>query len=788
MFNMKMNCVGADIIRPWATDSRTCIVRKFRLEIDKYMLCSVCNKNLAVIFMTKIENGKQSTEGLCLGCAKERGINPINNMILPNNISDEELENITQELENIMGDLTDEDASNIADEKSLFSAFNKLFGIGGSNDNSENVESKSPKNTEKKKSKKKKLLDTYGINLTEKAKENLLDKVIGREKEIERTIQILNRRTKNNPVLIGEPGVGKTAIAEGLAERIVNKEVPPKLFDHEIYQLDITAVVAGTQFRGQFESRMRGIIDEAKELGNVILVIDELHMITGAGDAEGAMNAANILKPALSRGDIQVIGAATLKEYRKHIEKDSALERRFQPVMVEEPTEEETIRILEGIKEAYEDFHQVEINDEAIRSAVNLSKRYIHDRFLPDKAIDLIDEASSRINLDNKDLVKLEILKAQLKSVQLEQENMEVGETIEDYQKVSDLKTKECALISDIEKLENKIEKSIVTIEDIARVIELWTGIPATKITQTESEKLLKLEENLHNRVIGQNNAVDAVANAIRRSRAGLRNRKRPPSFIFVGPTGVGKTELAKTLAEELFSSEDAIIRLDMSEFMEKHAVSKLIGAPPGYVGYDEAGQLTEKVRRHPYSIILLDEIEKAHSDVFNILLQILDEGRLTDSQGKLVSFENTIIILTSNAGTGASHSLGFNQTAKEKDARIVEALKEYFRPEFLNRIDEIIVFHELTEEEIFKIVDLMIKEVNVELKKFNSSINLTDKAKKQLAKVGYDVKYGARQLRREIQKNIENNIAELILKNEKISDKIINVDFKNDEFKFNIE
>lgn len=750
------------------------------------MLCSDCNKNLAVIFMTKIENGKQSTEGLCLSCAKKHGINPINNMILPNNISDEELENITQELESMMGELTDEDSSNIADEKSLFSAFNKLFGIGGGMPEQESNDNKSfAKNSEKKKNKKKKLLDTYGINLTEKAKDNLLDKVIGREKEIERTIQILNRRTKNNPVLIGEPGVGKTAIAEGLAERIIKKEVPPKLFGYEIYQLDITAVVAGTQFRGQFESRMRGIIDEAKELGNVILVIDELHMITGAGDAEGAMNAANILKPALSRGDIQVIGAATLKEYRKHIEKDSALERRFQPVMVEEPTEEETIKILEGIKSAYEEYHQVVINDETIRAAVNLSKRYINDRFLPDKAIDLIDEASSRINLDNKDLVKLEILKAQLKSVQLEQENLDVGDTIEDYQKISDLKTQECTLAADIKKLEDKIKKSIVSIDDIARVIELWTGIPATKITQAESEKLLKLEENLHNRVIGQNNAVEAVANAIRRSRAGLRNRKRPPSFIFVGPTGVGKTELAKTLAEELFSSEDAIIRLDMSEFMEKHAVSKLIGAPPGYVGYDEAGQLTEKVRRHPYSIILLDEIEKAHADVFNILLQILDEGRLTDSQGKLVSFENTIIILTSNAGTGASHSLGFNQTAKEKDARIVETLKEYFRPEFLNRIDEIIVFHELTEEEILQIVDLMLKEVNNELKKFNSKVELTSKAKKQLAKVGYDVKYGARQLRREIQKNIENKLAELILKNEKINDKIIKVDYKNDDFIF---
>ena len=751
------------------------------------MLCSDCNKNLAVIFVTKIENGKQSTEGLCIACAKKRGISPIDNMILPSGMSEEEFESFSNELEDLMQSLGDEDSSSdIADEKSLFSAFNKLFGMGtAENGDSQDGGKVTTVKTQEKKNKKKKMLDTYGINLTDMARNNKLDKIVGREKEIERTIQILNRRTKNNPVLIGEPGVGKTAIAEGLATKIVEKKVPPKLFNHEVYQLDITAVVAGTQFRGQFESRMRSILEEAKTAGNIILVIDELHMITGAGDAEGAMNAANILKPALSRGEIQVIGAATLKEYRKHIEKDSALERRFQPVMVEEPTEAETLEILKGIKGYYETFHQVTIPDETLEATIRLSNRYISDRFLPDKAIDLIDEASSRINLDNKALVKLEILKAQLKSVQEEKESAVSADSIEDYQKAADLKTKECTLISQIKELENKIEKSIVTVEDIAKVIELWTNIPATKIKQTESDKLLHLEDALHKRVIGQDNAVTTLASAIRRSRAGLRNRKRPPSFIFVGPSGVCKTELVKALACELFDNEESIIRLDMSEFMEKHSVSKLIGAPPGYVGYDEAGQLTEKVRRHPYSIILLDEIEKAHGDVFNLLLQILDEGRLTDSQGKTVNFENTIIILTSNAGTGSIHTLGFNQTVTENDERVKDALKEYFKPEFLNRLDEILVFHELTEDEILQIVDLMINEINKELKLKNIELKLTDNAKKQIAKLGYQPKFGARPLRRAIQKNIENKLAEFILNNQILNDKIISIDYKKDEFTF---
>ena len=745
------------------------------------MLCSECNKNLAVVFMTRMEAGKQTTEGLCFECAKKRGIDPLNNMLLQSGMSEEELESLTSEMESFISSISQENEdsnSMVADEKSILGAFSKMF--GGAGETNSDATSK-VKVQERKPSKKKKLLDTYGINLTNLAKDNKLDKIAGREKEIERTIQILNRRTKNNPVLIGEPGVGKTAIAEALADRIVNKKVPPKLFNHEIYQLDITAVVAGTQFRGQFESRMRGIIEEAKTAGNIILVIDELHMITGAGDAEGAMNAANILKPALSRGEIQVIGAATLKEYRKHIEKDSALERRFQPVTVDEPTAEETVEILKTIKPYYEDFHKVTLPNETLELAVSMSERYIHDRFLPDKAIDLIDEASSRINLNNKPLVKLEILKAQLRGIQEEKESAVSADSIEDYQKAADLKTKECNLINQIEELEKKIKKSVVTREDLANVIELWTKIPAKKITEMESDKLLHLEENLHKRIIGQNKAVSTLSNAIRRHRAGLRNRKRPPSFIFVGPTGVGKTELVKALSCELFHSEDSIIRLDMSEYMEKHAVSKLIGAPPGYVGYDEAGQLTEKVRRNPYSIILFDEIEKAHSDVFNLLLQILDEGRLTDSQGKTVNFENTIIILTSNAGTGSILSLGFNQTENNQEDRIQNALKEYFKPEFLNRVDEIIVFNELSKDEIKQIVDLMINEVNVELKNMKTHIELSETAKDYIVKIGYDSKYGARPLRRAIQRNIENKIAEMILKQENLADKIIHVDFKDE-------
>lgn len=752
------------------------------------MLCSDCNKNLAVIFMTKMENNKQTTKGLCFECAKKRGIDPLNNMLLQSGMSQEELESLTSEMEDFISNLSQENEdsnSMVADEKSILGAFAKMFG-GPEGDQASNDSTTKVKVQDRKSTKKRKLLDTYGINLTDLAREGKLDKIAGRNNEINRTIQILNRRTKNNPVLIGEPGVGKTAIAEALAMRIVDKKVPPKLFNHEVYQLDITAVVAGTQFRGQFESRMRGIIDEAKNSGNIILVIDELHMITGAGDAEGAMNAANILKPALSRGEIQVIGAATLKEYRKHIEKDSALERRFQPVMVDEPTAEETLEILKTIKPYYEDFHKVSLPVETLEAAVSMSKRYIHDRFLPDKAIDLIDEASSRINLNNKPLAKLEILKAQLRGIQEEKESAVSADSIEDYQKAADLKTKECNLTNEIEALEKKIKKAIVTEEDLAEVIELWTKIPAKKITETESEKLLNLETALHKRIVGQENAVSTLSNAIRRHRAGLRNRKRPPSFIFVGPTGVGKTELVKALACELFCNEDSIIRLDMSEFMEKHAVSKLIGAPPGYVGYDDAGQLTEKVRRNPYSIILFDEIEKAHADIFNLLLQILDEGRLTDSQGKTVNFENTVIILTSNAGTGSTFSLGFNQSTEVRDEKILSALKEYFKPEFLNRLDEIIVFHELSKDEIRQIIDMMINEINDELKKFKTSIKLSDSAKDYIVSVGYDAKYGARPLRRAIQKNIENKIAEMLLKHENLNDKIIYVDY-SDNLVFNL-
>ena len=658
------------------------------------MLCSDCNKNLAVIFMTKMENNKQTTKGLCFECAKKRGIDPLNNMLLQQGMSQEELESLTSEMEDFISNLSQENEdsnSMVADEKSILGAFAKMFG-GPEGDQTSNDSTTKVKVQDKKSTKKRKLLDTYGINLTDLAREGKLDKIAGRNNEINRTIQILNRRTKNNPVLIGEPGVGKTAIAEALAMRIVDKKVPPKLFNHEVYQLDITAVVAGTQFRGQFESRMRGIIDEAKNSGNIILVIDELHMITGAGDAEGAMNAANILKPALSRGEIQVIGAATLKEYRKHIEKDSALERRLQPVMVDEPTAEETLEILKTIKPYYEDFHKVSLPVETLEAAVSMSKRYIHDRFLPDKAIDLIDEASSRINLNNKPLAKLEILKAQLRGIQEEKESAVSADSIEDYQKAADLKTKECNLTNEIEALEKKIKKAIVTEEDLAEVIESWTKIPAKKITETESEKLLNLETALHKRIIGQENAVSTLSNAIRRHRAGLRNRKRPPSFIFVGPTGVGKTELVKALACELFCNEESIIRLDMSEFMEKHAVSKLIGAPPGYVGYDDAGQLTEKVRRNPYSIILFDEIEKAakpNPRILDIFLQILEDGRLTDSKGETVYFSESVIIFTSNLGASEVSSSGSNEEIAKEFIKIV---KNYFdneikRPEILGRI-----------------------------------------------------------------------------------------------------
>lgn len=629
---------------------------------------------------------------------------------------------------------------------------------------------------------KRKNLEKYGVNLTEKAKNNQIDRIIGRNKEIDRVVQILNRRSKNNPLLIGEPGVGKTAIAEGLAVRIADKQVPAKLFNTEIYLLDLTAVVAGTQFRGQFEGRMKSIIDEAVDDGNVILVIDEVHNIMGAGEVTGgAMNAANILKPALAKGEIQLIGATTLEEYRKHIEKDSALERRFQPIIVEEPTVEETIEILKGVKGYYEDYHKVIISDDVIENAVNLSERYITDRFLPDKAIDVIDEAGSRANLKNQGLVELESLREELVKIQndkvLEEKN-------NNFEKAAEYKVEECKVEGKIRDIEKECLNVPITVDDIAFVIESWTKIPVQKITEEEANKLLNLENRLHKRIVGQEEAVVSLSRTIRRNRSGFRKKKKPSSFIFVGPTGVGKTELVKALAVELFGSEEALIRMDMSEFMEKHTVSKLIGAPPGYVGYDQGGQLTEKVRRRPYSVILMDEIEKAHPDVFNLLLQILEDGRLTDNQGKTTYFENTVIIMTSNAGTHLkSNGIGFSKGSYENlEVKVRDALRKIFRPEFLNRIDDTIVFTHLSKKELYKIVDLMLKEVNEEASEKGMSIRVSDSAKEFILDKGYDEKYGARPLRRVIQKHIEDEIAELYLENKLEKGKAINIDFKDEK------
>ena len=598
-----------------------------------------------------------------------------------------------------------------------------------------------------------------------------------------RIIQILNRRSKNNPCLIGEPGVGKTAIAKALAIKIANGDVPAKLLNKEVYLLDMTSVIAGTQFRGQFEARMKSIIDECKSLGNIILVIDELHNIMGAGDAENSMNAANILKPSLSSGEIQLIGTTTLKEYRKYIEKDSALERRFQPVLVEEPSIDDSIKILEGIKKYYEDFHKVKISNDIIKQTVIMSEKYIHDRFLPDKAIDILDEACSRINLKNKDLYQLEILKNELKKIQEEKEEAALADSTEDYKKAADLKMKECTLQEQIDTLSKKLKIKNVTLSDIAEVIEHWTKIPVQKITEKESQKLLNLENSLHKNVIGQDDAVKAVSRAIRRNRAGLQSTKRPPSFIFVGPTGVGKTKLAKTLAYEMFGDENSIIRVDMSEYMESHSTSKLIGSPPGYVGYDDAGQLTEKVKRKPYSIVLFDEIEKAHPDVFNILLQVLDDGRLTDSQGNVVNFENTIIIMTSNAGSQITHSsIGFGANKEANKNKVLDSLRETFRPEFLNRVDEIVVFDQLDKNQLLDIIDLMLSETSKVLSDKNIIMNVSPEVKNFLLEKGTDIKYGARPLRRAIQRYIEDELSDLILKSELQNGQTVNIDLKNNK------
>ena len=782
------------------------------------MLCSECNKKPAILFYKKIENGKESLEGYCYDCAKKKGIDPTqvladqNNILSqnPNSISDmtkqfetifkDLAENINlEDIENIEGaitfdnqnDDTNPDAPRITGAAiPIGSIFSNMF----QNKNEEEQEPsngrkkvKIEKRKNKKQNKKKKFLDTFGTNLTNKAKNNELDIVIGRDKEIKRVIQILNRRSKNNPCLIGEPGVGKTAIAQGLAIRIANQNVPAKLLNKEVYLLDMTSIIAGTQFRGQFESRMKGIIDECKEYGNIILVIDEIHNIIGAGDGEHSMNAANILKPALSNGEVQLIGTTTLKEYRKYIEKDSALERRFQQVLVEEPNEDDSISILEGIKKYYEEYHKVKISSDVIRQAVIMSEKYIHDRFLPDKAIDILDEACSRINLENKELYKLEMLKQELSQVQAEKEEVIAADSTEDYQRAADLKTRECQLIEEIDKLNEKAKPRQLTVQDIANVIESWTKIPVKKITEEETLKLLNLEKNLHKRIIGQDEAVNSVARAIRRNRAGLKSTNRPPSFIFVGPTGVGKTELAKSLAYEMFGSEDAIIRVDMSEYMESHSTSKLIGAPPGYVGYDDAGQLTEKVKRKPYSIILLDEIEKAHPDVFNILLQVLDDGKLTDSQGNSVSFSNTIIIMTSNAGSNTNtNSIGFGKQTLDK-GKVLDKLKDIFRPEFLNRVDEVISFDPLTREQLLKIVDLMLEDTKKALKDKDIKMEVTPKAKDFILEKGTDIKFGARPLRRAIQRYIEDELSEMILRRELQDGENVQVDFKNNELKFEV-
>ena len=779
------------------------------------MLCSNCKKNTAVVFINKKNNeGKQELDGLCYECAKKMGINPFDTLMKQANLSEKDLNDMTNQFEEMFKDMTanmnlaeinpdtlskiaeeSNDDDNLDNQASSFGAiplgsiFSNMFGSSDANNNEQQEEVSSNSNERKKvkvdkKNKKRKALDTFGTNLTNKAKNGQLDAVIGRNKEIQRIIQILNRRSKNNPCLIGEPGVGKTAIAQGLAIKIAEGKVPAKLLSKEVYLLDMTAVIAGTQFRGQFEARMKSIIDECKNLGNIILVIDEIHNIIGAGDAEHSMNAANILKPALSNGEIQLIGTTTLKEYRKYIEKDTALERRFQQVLVEEPNIDDSIKILEGIKKYYEEYHKVKISSDVIRQTVEMSEKYIHDRFLPDKAIDILDEACSRINLENKDLFKLEMLKKDLAKVQAQKDELAQPETDEDFQKVADLKTQECKIMEDIDALSKKMKPRNLTLQDIATVIENWTKIPVKKITEAETQKLLNLETNLHKRIIGQEEAVSAVSRAIRRNRAGLQNEKRPPSFIFVGPTGVGKTELAKSLAYEMFGSEDSIIRIDMSEYMEKFSVSRLIGAPPGYVGYEEGGQLTEAVRRKPYSVILFDEIEKAHPDVFNVLLQVLDDGRITDSQGRTVDFKNTIIILTSNLGSeyileGINDKGELTEEAKDK---VEKLLKQSFRPEFLNRLDEIVFYKPLTQNEIGKILDLLIADLNKRLAEQEISVELTNSAKNYLITNGYDAIYGARPLKRFVQKKVETLIAREIIKQTILPKQKVTIDCKNDE------
>ena len=752
-------------------------------------LCSRCKKNVAVVYISRLnEKNEQVSEGLCLKCAAQLGLPQVDEMMKRMGITPEDLDNISNEMMQAFGgaeELPENDENGDEDDEesgktATFPFLNRLFGNSGNSpaQPQQNEESGGTAASAggRKTEKKRKFLDNYCINLSQRARQGKLDAVIGREQEIERVVQILNRRQKNNPCLIGEPGVGKTAIAEGLAQRIAAGEVPFKLRSKEVYLLDLTALVAGTQFRGQFESRMKGLIEEIRKAGNIILVIDEVHNIVGAGDAEGSMNAANILKPALSRGEIQVIGATTFNEYRKHIEKDTALERRFQPVTVNEPNVEDTLKILRGIAHYYEQFHGVSIPDGVLRQAVQLSERYITDRYLPDKAIDLIDEACSDMNLHDADINRRMELEQLLQSITTERETImsaapEDGKEYTDaeldtrYARIAQLRSEEMRLNEELAALRAKGTPTL-TMDNIARVIEMWTKIPASKIKEEEFQRLSQLESRLKKHIVGQDEAVAAVAAAIRRNRVGISPKHKPVSFIFVGSTGVGKTELVKQLADDLFNAPESLIRLDMSEFMEKHSVSRMVGSPPGYVGYDEAGQLTEKIRRKPYSVVLFDEIEKAHPDVLNVLLQILDDGQITDAHGRKVNFENTVIVMTSNAGSDkAAGSVGFDKSAGDQGKeRVMKALREFLRPEFINRVDEVIYFHQLTEDNFRDIARIMLEELKTSLADKGFGFQYDDGVIDVLVKKSYSAAYGARNLRRCIQKELEDPMANLII------------------------
>ena len=743
-------------------------------------LCSRCKKNIAVVFITRQENGQNVNEGLCLKCAKNLGLPQVDEMMRRMGITDEDLDNISNEMmgafggaENLEGltDADDPDADNEDEDgkTATFPFLSRFFGGNPAANDAQNgneaEQTQSPRSNKKvEKGSKHKFLDSYCINLSQRARDGKLDAVVGREEEIERVIQILNRRQKNNPGLIGEPGVGKTAIAEGLAQRIVAGDVPFKLRSKEVYLLDLTALVAGTQFRGQFESRMKGLIEEIRKMGNVILVIDEVHNIVGAGDAEGSMNAANILKPALSRGEIQVIGATTFTEYRKHIEKDTALERRFQPVTVNEPNMEDTLKILKGIAHYYEQFHGVKIPEGILRQAVLLSERYITDRFLPDKAIDLIDEACSDLNLHDKNINRRMELRREIEDYDKERELLQGAEE-PDFERLAELKSLTIKAQTELDELCAQGDPQL-TMDNLARVIELWTKIPASRIREDEFRRLSELDKRLKEHIVGQDEAIEAVAAAIRRNRVGISPKHKPVSFIFVGPTGVGKTELVKQLAQDLFNSPDALIRFDMSEFMEKHSVSRIVGSPPGYVGYDEAGQLTEKIRRKPYAVILFDEIEKAHPDVMNVLLQILDDGEITDSHGRKVNFENTVIVMTSNAGSERKEgTVGFGHTANEQNRdRAMKALGEFLRPEFLNRVDEVICFNRLDEKNFAGIAHIMLDELQKSLEDKGLHFMWDEDVEDYLVKKSYSATYGARNLRRTIQKELEDVMAAQII------------------------